>query len=117
EARSNDGKSRWTAPLQPGAMDRSAVTVALMASLKSGTPLAFPVVDKDRVIEQRYAQGGHERLQLPAGAIDAGRVDRQRDDSSRTTTSWFAPQRGWLPVQIEQQEKGDTITMRLVDAR
>lgn len=119
EAQSRDGKNVWTAPLQNSAMDRNLVTVALMAQLKSGgRDLTFHVVDKDKVAEQRYAQGAHETLSLPAGRIDAVRVERQRADNSRTTTSWFAPQRGWLPVQIEQVEKnGETITMRLAASR
>jgi hypothetical protein len=118
EAQSRDGKNVWTAPLQASAMDRNLVTIALMAQLKSGAhDLAFKVVDKDKVAEQRYAQGAHETLSLPAGKIEAIRVDRQRADNSRTTTSWFAPQRNWLPVQIEQVEKdGETITMRLASA-
>jgi hypothetical protein len=118
EAQSRDGNQVWTAPLQASAMDRNLVTIALMAQLKSGgRDLAFKVVDKDKVAEQRYAQGAHETLSLPAGKIEAVRVERQRADNSRTTTSWFAPQRNWLPVQIEQVEKnGETITMRLAAA-
>jgi hypothetical protein len=120
EARSSDGKDSWTAPLSGNAMDRNSVTVALMSALKSGASRAtFPVVDKDHVGEQRYTVSEREALSLPAGSIEAVRVDRQRDgDSKRTTTSWFAPQRGWLPVQIEQVEKnGETITMRLAATR
>jgi len=118
EAQSRDGNQVWTAPLQTSAMDRNLVTIALMAQLQSGAhDLAFKVVDKDKVAEQRYAQGAHETLSLPAGKIDAVRVERQRSDNSRTTTSWFAPQRNWLPVQIEQVEKnGETITLRLAAA-
>lgn len=119
QAQSRDGNNVWTAPLQASAMDRNLVTIALMAELKSGArDLAFKVVDKDKVAEQHYTQSAHETLSLPAGKIDAVRVERQRADNSRTTTSWFAPQRNWLPVQIEQVEKnGETITMRLASAR
>jgi len=118
EARSSDGKSNWVAPLRPGAIDRSLVTVALMSALKSNSAqLEFPVVDKDRVAEQRYAQTATETVVLPGGPVKAVRVERQRDDSARTTTTWFAPQRGWLPVQIEQVEKnGETITLRLASS-
>ncbi len=118
EAQSREGDKVWTAPLQASAMDRNLVTIALMAQLKSGgRDMSFAVVDKDKVAEQRYAQGANETLSLPAGKIDAVRVDRKRADNSRTTTSWFSPQRNWLPVQIEQVEKdGETITMRLASA-
>jgi len=119
EAQSREGDKVWTAPLQVSAMDRSLVTIALMAKLKSGTAhdLAFKVVDKDKVAEQRFTRRAPETLSLPAGKIEAVRVERQRADDSRTTTVWFAPQRDWLPVQIEQVEKnGETITTRLAAA-
>jgi len=118
EARNSDGKNDWVAPLERSAMDRSVVTLAIMARLKAGShDLTFPVVDKDRVAEQRYVQGAQEALSLPAGRFDAVRIERQRDDASRTTISWFAPARGWLPVQIEQVEKnGETVTMQLASA-
>jgi hypothetical protein len=106
EAQSREGDKVWTAPLQVSAMDRNLVMIAMMAQLKAGAhDLAFKVVDKDKVSEQRYAQGAHEMLSLPAGKIEAVRVERQRADNSRTTISWFAPQRDWLPVQIEQVER------------
>jgi hypothetical protein len=119
QARSRDGKHDYIAPLQSGAMDRNLVTVALMSALKSGTrDLDFRVVDKDKLSDQHYAVSGRETLALPAGKIEAVRVDRQRENSQRATTSWFAPQRGFLPVQIEQVEKnGETITLRLVEPK
>lgn len=112
----DNGKS-IAIPLDQPAMDRHLVTLALMADLKSGvTELDYQVAEKDKVSDQRYAQGSHETLALAAGSIDAIKVERDRGgDSKRSTTSWFAPQRGFLPVQIEQVEKnGETITMRLV---
>jgi hypothetical protein len=115
EARSRDGKRDWTAPLDESAMDRNLVTIALMAALKAGAhELSFAVVDKDRVSAQRYVRGARESLSLPAGRIEAVRIDRQRENSRRTTTLWLAPRLDWLPVQIEQVEKnGETITLQL----
>jgi hypothetical protein len=113
---SDNGKAASVA-LDAPAMDRHLVTLALMADLKSGAAdLQYRVVEKDKVSDQRYTPAGHETLALPAGSIDAVKIERDRGDSKRSTTSWFAPQRGYLPVQIEQVEKNDVITMRLVPA-
>jgi hypothetical protein len=112
----DNGKS-IAIPLDQPAMDRHLVTLALMADLKSGaTQLDYQVAEKDKVSDQHYVQGSRETLALAGGSIDAIKVERDRGgDSKRSTTSWFAPQRGFLPVQIEQVEKnGETITMRLV---
>jgi hypothetical protein len=115
KSRQRSTRFDWTAPLDESAMDRNLVTIALMAALKAGAhELSFAVVDKDRVSAQRYVRGARESLSLPAGRIEAVRIDRQRENSRRTTTLWLAPRLDWLPVQIEQVEKnGETITLQL----
>jgi hypothetical protein len=114
-AHSDDGKRSFEAELSAGAMDRSVVTVALMAALKARVPdPVFPVVDKDRVAEQRYRVEGKEGLSLPSGPVNAVRVERLRDNPGKTTTIWFAPHLEWLPMQIEQAGKDGVITMRFV---
>ena len=115
-AKSSAGGKVADVALDAPAMDRHLVTLALMADLKSGAnDLVYRVVDKDKVSEQRYVSAGSETLTLRGGPIEAMKIVRDRGgDSRRQTTSWFAPQRGFLPVQIEQVEKSDTITMRLV---
>lgn len=113
----DNGKIRNVA-LDAPAMDRNLVTPALMADLKTrATDFDYRIVEKDKVSEQHYVQAGHETLALPGGSIDALKIERDRGDSKRRTTSWFAPQREFLPVQIEQIENnGETITMKLVSA-
>src|SRR4029453_5829956 len=68
EAQSREGDKVWTAPLQVSAMDRNLVMIAMMAQLRAGAhDLAFKVVDKDKVSEQRSAQGARERVSRQAG--------------------------------------------------
>ncbi|MDR3388667.1 MAG: DUF3108 domain-containing protein [Rudaea sp.] len=115
-ASTNDNGKAASVALDAPAMDRHLVTLALMADLKSGaTDLDYRVVEKDKVSDQHYVPSSHETLALAGVNIDAIKIERDRGgDSKRSTTSWFAPQRGFLPVQIEQVEKnGETITMRL----
>ena len=115
----DNGKSANVVLASP-AMDRHLVALALMADLKSGSSaLDYPVIDKDQISDQHYVQAGHETISLGSTNVDAVKVARDRGaDSRRQTTYWFAPQRGWLPVQIEQVEKnGETITMRLASAK
>ena len=107
--------------LSSTAMDRHLVPLALMVDLKAGTPtLSYPVIDRSQVSDQQYVQSGHEAVTLASGGtIDAVKVVRDRGgDAKRSTTYWFAPQRNWMPVQIEQVEKnGETITMKLASAK
>lgn len=106
--------------LTSAAMDRHLVPLALMVDLKAGAQtLNYPVIDKSQVSDQQYVQSGHEILNLASGNIDTVKVTRDRGaDAKRSTTYWFAPQKNWMPVQIEQVEKnGETITMRLASAK
>jgi hypothetical protein len=101
-------------------MDRHLVALALMADLKSGSSsLSYPVIDRAQVSDQQYVQAGHEAIPVGSSTIDAVKITRDRGtDSKRSTTYWFAPQKNWMPVQIEQVEKnGETITMRLASAK
>lgn len=114
----HDGKKTHEVKLEPNAIDRSLVTVALMADLQAkASQLNYHVVHADKISEERYVQRASESLNLPAGRIDAVRIDRDGGSNKRHTTSWFAPTRGWLPVKIEQVEKhGDTVTLELASA-
>jgi hypothetical protein len=117
----DDNGKPATVSLTSPAMDRHLVPLALMVDLKAGAQsLTYPVVDKSHIDDQQYLQTGHENVTLASGGtIDAVKVTRDRGtDAKRTTTYWFAPQRNWMPVQIEQVEKnGETITMRLASAK
>jgi len=117
----DDNGKPATVSLNSPAMDRHLVPLALMVDLKAGAPsLSYPVIDKSHVDDQQYVQAGHENVTLASGGtIDAIKVTRDRgSDAKRSTTYWFAPQKNWMPVQIEQVEKnGETITMRLASAK
>ncbi len=109
-----DGNKSRDIALPPDAIDRSLVTVALMASLRTSrtSVLEYPVVHSNAVLTERYADSGRELLNLPAGRIETVRIER--DHGKRRTISWFAPKLGWMPVQIRQvQKSGKTITMQL----
>jgi hypothetical protein len=41
------------------------------------------------------------------------RVGEPGSDRKRVARSWFAEKLGWLPVEIEQTDKKDTITLKL----
>ena len=116
----DDNGKPGSVALSGPAMDRHLVALALMADLKSGSSsLSYPVIDRAQVSDQQYIQAGHESIPVGSSNVDAVKVTRDRGaDSKRTTTYWFAPQKNWLPVQIEQVEKnGETITMRLATAK
>ncbi|MBB5014600.1 DUF3108 domain-containing protein [Rehaibacterium terrae] len=117
---STDRDREYRFDLQPGTLDRQAVTLAIGRDLAAGKRdgLEYRVVDRDDYELQRYRVTGDETVQVPAGAIRAVRVERVRETPGRSTTTWMDPAREYLPVRMVQREpKGETIEMRLVEVR
>ncbi|MBN8480192.1 MAG: DUF3108 domain-containing protein [Xanthomonadales bacterium] len=110
--RDGDHEARYA--LVDGAVDRHALTIALVADLARGVdPAPYKVAMKDAIEDIRYTDCGQAEVSVPAGRYATRCLERRRE--KRTSTSWFAARTGWLPVRIEQVEKdGETITLELV---
>jgi hypothetical protein len=102
---------------QPGVLDRSAVTVALVQDLAAGKTgdLTYPVVDRESVSQQRYRPVATETLGTAMGKLRAVRVERIRDSGDgRTTMLWLGADKNFVPLRIVQTEaNGETIEMRV----
>jgi hypothetical protein len=95
------GSSR--APLPAGTLDRGSVRVALMRDLaRQRRDGRYRLADPDVIREYTYVTAGRESLTTPLGELAAVKVVQQREDSSRRTVFWAAPQLHYLPIRIEQ---------------
>lgn len=72
---------------------------------------SFTMVDDDRIKTYHFAIGERETVDTPTGKVEALRVDRI--DDRRPHRYWLDPQRGFLPVKIEQLKDGD-IELRML---
>jgi len=118
QAEVEEGGETFKYAIVPGLIDRHAVTLAIASDLKrSAKTFDYKVAVKDHVEDMRYVRGASEKRNVPAGEFDAVLVSRDGEpgeDRKRVARSWFAPSLGWMPVEIEQNEKkGDTVTLRL----
>jgi hypothetical protein len=117
EARVEEGGKTFRYAVVPGLVDRHAVTLAIANDLRRGaTAFDYKVAVKDRVEDMRYEQVGEESVEVPAGTFRATlmrRVGEPGADRKRVARSWFAEKLGWMPVEIEQTDKKDTITLKL----
>jgi len=120
EAKVEEGGESFRYAIVPGLVDRHAVTLAIALDLKHGaTSFDYKIAVKDHVEDMRYERAGNESLDVPAGNFDAVRMRRvgeSGNDRKRVARSWFSEKLGWMPVQIEQADKKDTITLRLAAA-
>ena len=115
-------KDQTTAlPYSPGLVDKHGVTVAIMSELAAGKrgEMSYTVAERRAVEPQRFRTAANVRLRTRLGTQRAVRVERVRDDGDgRVTRIWFARERGWLPLRIQQVEAdGETLDMRIVAIR
>lgn len=107
------GEQRQEA-LPANTVDSNSLTLLLGHQLRAGDGLAsYPVARRGKVDRWRFDVAAEE---IVDGFV-VQRVERRRENSQRTTTSWFSAEHGYLPIRLQQvEEDGETITMSLQQA-
>jgi hypothetical protein len=89
------------------------VQLGLTVELLAGrTPASFRVIDKDGTRQYEFARDGEATLQTPMGAIATVVYRSQKAGSPRITRFWCAPDRGYIPLKVEQT-RGDEVRWTL----
>lgn len=108
-------------PYSPGLVDKHGVTAAIMSDLAAGKRgnLDYTVAERRAVEPQRFRTAANVKLTTALGQLRAIRVERVRNGGEgRVTRIWFARERGWLPLRIQQVEAdGETLDMRITAIR
>lgn len=100
-------------PLTPQTQDDASVQLALMAELTAGrTPAGFSIIDKNSVRDYQFAREGEATLKTPMGDVATVIYRAQKKYSPRITRFWCAPDRGYVPMRVEQK-KGDEVQWTL----
>jgi len=95
--------TRVDLPLTPEVQDDASVELALTVELLAGrTPKSFRIIDRDTTREYQFARDGEATLQTPLGAIATVVYRSQKSGSPRITRFWCAPDRGYIPLKVEQ---------------
>jgi len=95
-----------------GAYDRFGMQQAIrlwvmsLSDTSKRSEAEFISVDDRDINHYRFAVLGHEKVETPAGSIDAIRVDRI-DSKTRSTRSWVAPSRDFQVIKVESVNRGD----------
>lgn len=72
-------------------------------------PVRYTVSDGKGTVRYTYEPAGRERVQLPAGAMEALKFVKRRDDPhDKVTEVWLAADRGNVPVKLLYIEKDGT---------
>jgi hypothetical protein len=100
-------------PLTPQVQDEASVQLALMVALLAGQPPStFQLIDRNTVREYQFAADGEAMLPTPMGAIHTVVYRSQKANSPRITRFWCAPDRGYIPLKV-QQTIGDDVQWTL----
>jgi len=102
--------------LGPKTVDPLSLHLLTMLNLQSGT-LAdeYEVVGRDRLKIYRIQSPGETTIRAPIGELTALAVSRQRPQSKKTTTFWYAPELDFLPVQVSRTKDGTEKSRLTID--
>lgn len=89
--------------------DRISADVVVIMDLRNGRqPRNMRVAEKNQLRDYGFTFEGEATIETPAGTFDTVRYLRQRSGSSRSTRIWYASDKGFLPVRMEQLKNGKT---------
>ncbi|HPA00978.1 MAG TPA: DUF3108 domain-containing protein [Chiayiivirga sp.] len=117
---SRDHRGEYRFAAQDGVIDRQAVGLAIALDLAAGRrgELDYAVIDRESLETNRYQVAGEETVAVPFGTLRALKVERLRENSSRTTTMWFGTDQNLVPVRVRQNEGGgEGYELRLVSLK
>jgi hypothetical protein len=98
--------------LIPGLQDPLSIRAAILVDLLAGRePGEYPMIDGREVRTYIYRREGTATLDTALGALETVVYTSSRkgaDARAKTWKYWYAPSLGWLPVRIEQRDRGET---------
>ncbi len=101
----NSQATPWTLDIPANTVDRHLYQLNVMFDMQNEpASLQYLVVDKGKLKTYNVENLGSEAIATPLGEINTIKLLRQTE--KRSTTIWVAPEYNYLPVQIEQNEKG-----------
>jgi Protein of unknown function (DUF3108) len=94
--------------LRPGVQDDLSMQISLIHALSNDhTPEGISVFDVNGIRDYKFERVGTETLHTPVGDVATVIYRSQKANSSRSNRYWCAPAYGYVPVQVEQQNKGE----------
>jgi hypothetical protein len=100
-------------PLTPQVQDDGSVQLALMVELLAGrTPPTVQLIDKNSVREYEFSRDSEATIKTAMGDVHTLVFKSQKKNSPRITRFWCAPDRGYVPMRV-QQKKGEDVQWTL----
>jgi len=95
-------------PLAADVQDDGSVQLALMVELMAGHPRSrFRIIDGAGTRQYEFSRDGEATLQTPMGKVPTVIFLAQKAHSPRITRFWCAPDRGYIPMKVEQTRRDE----------
>ena len=95
-------------PLTPQVQDDGSVQLGLIVELLAGrTPPSVQLIDKNSVREYQFSRDGEATINTPMGDVHTVIFKSQKKNSPRITRFWCAPDRGYIPLRVQQKKDDD----------
>ncbi len=95
-------------PLTADVQDDASVQVALMVeSLAGRIPDHFSLLSDNKLRVYHYKREGEATIKTPFGDVATVIFSSQADYSPRITRFWCAPDRGYVPMRVQQKKDND----------
>jgi hypothetical protein len=95
-------------PLTAQVQDDGSVQLGLMVELLAGrTPPTVQLIDKNSVREYEFTRDGEATIKTPMGDVRTVVFKSQKKYSPRITRFWCAPDRGDIPMRVQQKRDDD----------
>lgn len=113
---SKTDKKKWTLELKADTQDIQSHLLLLRRDLAEGkTTFSYTVSDNGKLRDFSYHIAGKETVTTPMGSYETVKVERDRSETNRQTTTWYAPALNFQPVRVRHIENGsEQADMRLV---
>ncbi len=98
-----------TKPLPPDIQDRLSFAYNFAFRVPGANPVGVSVTDGKGISTYSYKAAGREKVNTPAGELDALKIERQKKEpDDRSTEIWLSARHGYVPVRILVVEKDGT---------
>jgi hypothetical protein len=95
-------------PLTPQVQDDGSVQLGLMVELLAGrSPSTVQLIDKNSVREYEFTRDGEATIKTAMGDVHTVVFKSQKKYSPRITRFWCAPDRGFIPMRVQQKRDDD----------
>ncbi len=123
-ASQGDQGEEWAMDLEAGVQDKLSYQLEMREDLVRARDLGadwpemhYQIADKGTLQEYTFKVVGEESVETPAGVFRTIKAMRVRENSSRVTNFWLAPDYDFLLVRFEQiEENGRGFTLLLKEA-